>query len=159
MIPVLIIGYGNPLRSDDGIGCRAVQALLDEWPADQVRIETAHQLLPEMADWLAGAAHVLFIDACWDLVPGRIRSRVVHPEKSRTASMTHRFSPEGLLADARQYFHHHPEAVLVSVGGASFEHGEGLSRQVESALPDLLSLIKKSVRKSLAKAGKVEAHA
>jgi Ni,Fe-hydrogenase maturation factor len=75
--------------------------------------------------------------------------------------MTHHFSPEGLLADAWQLFHHCPEATLVSVGGGSFEHGEGLSRPVEAVLPDLLAQIKKSVQKCLAKAdgGKVEAHA
>jgi hydrogenase maturation protease len=161
MTPVLIIGYGNPLRSDDAVGWRAAQALIGEWPAAKVRVETAHQLLPEMADWLADASHVLFIDACWDLVPGRIRSRAIHPEKSRAASMTHHFTPEGLLADAWQLFHHCPDAILVSVGGGSFEHGEGLSRQVEAVFPHLLAQIKKSAQKCLAQADcrKVETHA
>ena len=152
MIPVLIIGYGNPLRSDDGIGWCTAQALIGEWPAGQVRVEAAHQLLPEMADWLADAAHVFFIDACWNSVPGRIRSRIIHAEKARTASMTHHFTPEGLLADAWQLFHHCPEATLISIGGGTFDHGEGLSRPVEAVFPDLLVQIKKSVQKSLAKA-------
>jgi Ni,Fe-hydrogenase maturation factor len=86
------------------------------------------------------------------LVPGRIRSRVIHPEKSRTASMTHRFSPEGLLADAWHLFHQCPEVIVISVGGASFEHGEGLSRQVEAVFPELLAQVRKSVQKCLAKA-------
>ena len=161
MTPVLIIGYGNPLRCDDGIGWRAAQALLHEWPEDQVRVEAAHQLLPEMSDWLADANHVFFIDACWNLVPDRIRSRDIHPETPAPSSMTHHFSPEGLLSDAWQFFHHCPEATLVSVGGASFEHGEDLSRTVAAVFPDLLSQIKKSVQKSLAKADcrKVEIHA
>jgi hydrogenase maturation protease len=161
MTPVLIIGYGNPLRSDDGIGWHAAQALRGEWPAAQVRVEAAHQLLPEMADWLADASHVLFIDACWDLVPGRIRSRVIHPEMSPAVSMTHHFSPEGLLADAWHLFHHCPETILVSVGGGSFELGEGLSRQVEAVFPDLLAQVKKSVQKCLAKTdcSKVKCHA
>jgi len=93
MIPVLIIGYGNPLRCDDGIGWRAAQAIMQAWPEKQVRVEAAHQLLPEMADWLAEASHVIFIDACWNLIPGRIRSREIHPETTGTASMTHQFSP------------------------------------------------------------------
>jgi len=161
MIPVLIIGYGNPLRSDDGVGWRAAQALAGEWPDHQVRVEAAHQLLPEMADWLGDASHVLFIDACWETVPGRIRSRAVHPEKTRTASMTHHFSPERLLVDAWQLFHHCPEAVLISVGGGSFEHGEELSLPVAAVFPSLLAQAKKSVQKSLVKADglKVESHA
>lgn len=161
MIPVLIIGYGNPLRSDDGIGWRAAQALTDIWPEDQVRVEAAHQLLPEMADWLGDAEHVLFIDACWDSVPGRIRSRSIQPDTERTTSMTHHFSPQGLLADARHLFRHCPEAVLMSVGGGSFEHGEALSKNVEAAFPDLLAQVKSRVKKCLIKVegGKVKAHA
>src|ERR1019366_9269285 len=63
MIPVLIIGYGIPLRSDDGIGWHAAQSLLNEWPAEEVRVESAQQLLPEMADWISDAHCVVFIDA------------------------------------------------------------------------------------------------
>ena len=161
MIPVLIIGYGNPLRSDDGVGWRAAQALVGLWPADQVRVEAAHQLLPEMADWLADAAFAIFIDACWDSVPGRIRCRTIHPEGKKPVSMTHHFLPQGLLADARSFFHHSPAAVLVSVGGDSFEHGETLSRNVEAAFPDLLIQVKKLVQRNMAKADgrKVETHA
>src|ERR1035437_8626097 len=176
MTPVLIIGYGNPLRSDDGIGWHAAQSLLNEWPADQVRVEAAHQLLPEMAAWIGDADCVIFIDAYWDAVPGRIRSHGVRPEKTVTASMTHHFSPQGLLANARQLFYHAPGAVLVTVGGSSFEHGEALSPTVAAALPDLLTQVKKIVRGALAKTahgssrqpdesakgvvpGKVESHA
>jgi len=161
MIPVLIIGYGNPLRSDDGVGWRAAQALVGLWPADQVRVEAAHQLLPEMADWLSEASFALFIDACWDSVPGRIRCRSIHPEGKKPASMTHHFLPQGLLADARNFFHQSPEAILVSVGGGSFEHGEALSPNVEAAFPDLLIQAKKLVQKHMAKESgrKVEAHA
>jgi Ni,Fe-hydrogenase maturation factor len=75
--------------------------------------------------------------------------------------MTHQFSPEGLLADAWKLFHHCPKATLVSVGGASFEHGEELSPTVEAIFPHLLSQVKKSVHKCLSTThcGKVEAHA
>ena len=161
MIPVLIIGYGYPLRSDDGIGWHSAQALVNAWPSDQVRVEFAHQLLPEMADWIADAGTVVFIDACWDSVPGRIRSRRVHPEAPQTASMTHHFLPQGLLAGAQQLFHHAPEAVLVSIGGASFEHGDALSTPIAAAFPALVTHVKKVVQAALSKAayGKVESHA
>ena len=75
--------------------------------------------------------------------------------------MTHQFSPQGLLADAEHLFHHSPEAVVVSVGGASFEHGEELSPQVGAVYPDLLAQVKRIVQKCLAKSDyhKVEIHA
>jgi len=161
MIPVLIIGYGNPLRSDDGIGWHAANALLGEWPASQVRIKAAHQLLPEMADWLAESEYAVFIDACWGAVPGRIRSHPVLPEGERTASMTHHFSPTGLLADAWHLYHHCPEAVLVSIGGESFDHGENMSQSVSAAWPRLLAQVRKLVecRRRKGVQRKVESHA
>ena len=161
MIPVLIIGYGNPLRSDDGIGWHAANALVDEWPPSRVRVEAAHQLLPEMADWLAEAEFVVFIDACWEGVPGRIRLHPVRFEENREVSMTHHFSPQGLLADAWHLFHHCPEAVLVSVAGESFEHGEGLSQSAASAFPNLLSRVTKLVQNHRMKveSGKADLHA
>ena len=161
MIPLLIIGYGNPLRSDDGIGWQAARALLAEWPASRVRVEAAHQLLPEMADWIADAAYVIFIDACWNSIPGRIRSRAVHPEETKTISMTHHFSPQGLLSDSWHLFHHCPKAIMVSVGGGSFDHGEGLSKNVAAVFPAVLAHVKRLVQKHTVKADarKVESYA
>ena len=148
MIPVLVIGYGNPLRTDDGVGGRVAQVLLKE-SSSKVRVEFAHQLLPEMAAWIAEADYVLFIDASGDSAPGRIQSRAVCPEETHTASMTHHFSPQGLLADARDLFGRCPEAVVVSVGGGSFEHGEGLSKEVAAAFPSVLALVKGLVEKRI----------
>ena len=153
MIPVLVIGYGNPLRSDDGVGGRVAQALLNESSSSKVRVEFAHQLLPEMAAWIAEAEYVVFIDACGDFPPGRIQLRAVPPEETPTASMTHHFSPQGLLADARRLFHRSPEAVMVSVGGGSFDHGEGLSKEVEAAFPVVLVHVKELIQNRLAETG------
>jgi hydrogenase maturation protease len=161
MIPVLIIGYGNPLRSDDGIGWQAARTLYTAWPSSKVRVEAAHQLLPEMADWIGDAEYVIFIDACWDLLPGRMRSHAIHPEGPTKAPMTHHFSPERLLADGWHLFHHCPEAVMISVGGGSFDYGEGLSKTVQATFPELLAHVRRLVQKRVANADtrKAEQHA
>ena len=161
MIDVCIIGFGNPLRSDDGIGWLAARALRAAWPAEAVRVEAAQQLLPEMADWIAEAGFVIFIDACWDSIPGRIRSHTVFPADVKTMSMTHHFSPQGLLADAARLYHHCPEAIVVSVGGDTFDYGEGLSKNASAVFPAVLTHVKKLVQKRLMKTDekKVENHA
>ncbi len=150
MIPVLIIGYGNPLRSDDGIGWHTARALIGHWPADQVRVETSHQLLPEMADWLSEAEYVFFVDASWDTRPGVIRARPVSAQEGKKSTMTHQFTPQGLLADAASLYQKTPKAVLVTLGAESFEHGESLSPSLAAIFPQFLERIKVLVQQKLA---------
>ena len=142
MIPVLIVGYGNPLRSDDGAGRRAADALAGVWPEDRVRVETAHQLLVEMAASAAEAGFVVFIDAARGAAPGWIDVRLVAPDARADDSLTHRVTPQALLAAAKLWYGRAPEAALVSIGGADFGHGERLSPAVEAALPELVARVR-----------------
>jgi hydrogenase maturation protease len=60
---ILIIGYGNPLKSDDGLGWHAAQELSRELTPPGVKVIRAHQLTPELAEEASTAELVLFIDA------------------------------------------------------------------------------------------------
>ena len=50
MTQVLIVGYGNPLRCDDGLGWCAAEALSRSLPFPETEIVICHQLAPELAD-------------------------------------------------------------------------------------------------------------
>src|SRR6185369_11175120 len=107
----LIIGYGNPLRGDDGFGYRAAE-----------RIPGAiavHQLTPELMDPIARADRVLFLDACAEGAPGEIRRRRVEPLRSEGA-FTHHVTPEALLAGVLALYGRVPEAEVMTVCGADF---------------------------------------
>jgi hydrogenase maturation protease len=58
---VMAIGYGNPLRSDDGAG-QKVAEILSRWHVPQMRSISVHQLTPELAALLAEAELAIFID-------------------------------------------------------------------------------------------------
>ena len=75
---VLVIGCGNPLRGDDGLGWRAAAALRP-CPPPGTTIITCHQLLPELAELLSRAALVILIDASAADPPGLIRCAPVAP--------------------------------------------------------------------------------
>jgi hydrogenase maturation protease len=127
---VLVIGYGNPLRGDDGFGYRAAE-----------RIPGAiavHQLTPELMDPISQADRVVFLDATAGGVPGEIRRRRVEPSTSGGA-FTHHSTPEGLLAGAKALYGCAPEAILITVCGARFDLSQTLSPEVESALQQILS--------------------
>src|SRR5579863_2441204 len=63
MSRTLIIGIGNPLRGDDGLGWRAVESLRQIASLQEVETVTCHQLTPEMAESVSRAERVVFIDA------------------------------------------------------------------------------------------------
>jgi hydrogenase maturation protease len=127
----LIIGYGNPLRGDDAFGCRAAE-----------RIPGAiavHQLTPELMDPISRADRVIFLDASAEGVPGEIRRRPVQPSADSRA-FTHQATPESLLAGAQALYGRAPEALLITVTGASFDLSDTLSPEVEKALEEVLRL-------------------
>jgi hydrogenase maturation protease len=142
----LILGYGNTLRKDDGLGVYAIQALASAaLPAD-VEILTCHQLSPELSITLAQAEHAIFIDAALGTdgeIPGTIKTRKLHSRTTQPSGITHHFDPETLLAMAETLYSHAPQATLFSVTAASFDLGEGLSPEVTAALPVLIEHIKK----------------
>ncbi len=64
MSRILVIGYGNPLRGDDGFGVYVAERLHHEGVGEQVTLMTRHLLAPELAEDLSEAEFVLFIAVC-----------------------------------------------------------------------------------------------
>jgi hydrogenase maturation protease len=123
---VLIIGYGNPLRGDDAAGPIA---------AGRLGGLAVHQLTPELAEAIAQAGAVLFLDADATLAPGEISVTRIEPAPSH---LNHDATPQGLLALAREVYGAAPQAWLIGMGGECYELREGLSpaarRAVERAV-------------------------
>ncbi|MBK9166289.1 MAG: hydrogenase maturation protease [Bryobacterales bacterium] len=137
MIPNLLIGYGNPLRQDDGVGVQAAYRLAGEMS----RTLAVHQLTPELAEAVSRAEVVLFVDASRSLGPGEFEVRAVEPSSEDVDS--HHLTPGSLLALAHSLYGHAPAAFLFTMGGSQFGYGEELSPEVEEALPTLLGEIRK----------------
>ncbi|MDT8436274.1 MAG: hydrogenase maturation protease [Gemmatimonadota bacterium] len=122
---VLVLGWGNPGRRDDGLGPAFVERVRGlELPG--VESESAYQLQVEHAGSVAEADVVVFVDA--DIsAPAPFRARRLEPE-GHPAFSTHALSPGSVLALAGELFDARPEAVLVGVRGYEFDgFGEGLS--------------------------------
>ena len=144
MARILILGYGNPLRSDDGLGWRAAEALTRTLALPQVEIITLLQLTPELAETLSRADAVFFLDISRDSQPGELICKPVVPDSNGSYS-SHHCSPAALLALSQQLYGSAPRAFLVSMGGGCFDYGEGLSPKVQEGLPRLLELVEKMV--------------
>ncbi|MBE2223512.1 MAG: hydrogenase maturation protease, partial [Anaerolineae bacterium] len=95
---VLVIGYGNPLREDDGIGWRVVEEIVNcELTIVNCELETVatHQLLPELAGDVSEADLVIFVDASVEGAPGAVVVREVLPVVQEMGAFTHHFDPAG----------------------------------------------------------------
>lgn len=140
---VLVIGIGNDLRADDGVGLAVVEELArhDRPGLDAV---WSHQLVPELAEPISRAARVVFVDAAVpgadDPAPGPagqagapdVQVRRLTP--SAPALGGHQSGPGALLGLAALAGLPVPEAFLVSVRARDLGLGEELSAPARTAV-------------------------
>ena len=138
---LLIIGYGNSLRGDDGIGPAVVDELQRSPIAARAELLQRHQLGPELAEQVAAADAVIFVDASAVGTPGQVRTRKLQAPEVATGDLTHHVSPELLLATARGLYGRAPNAVLVTICGESFEMGAQMSDIARTAVRESVPIL------------------
>jgi len=121
---LLVIGYGNTLRRDDGVGPKVAEAVA-ALALPGVRTLACPLLTPELAEAVSQARVVMFVDAAVD-APREVQKRTLAPAGSSQV-MAHAASPPTLLALARDVFGHAPEAWLITVPVEDLGMGEELS--------------------------------
>jgi hydrogenase maturation protease len=130
----LVIGIGNPLRSDDGLGWAVAEQLSRDCDIG-CDIHTVHQLTPELAQWMAGANLVVMIDASHEGEPGELRIRPLSLPAQPGAVGTHYTTPEELAALTAVVYGRCPQVVVVTMTGANFSIGEQLSSIIAQRIP------------------------
>ncbi|MCC6802731.1 MAG: hydrogenase maturation protease, partial [Anaerolineae bacterium] len=129
----LLIGYGNPLRCDDGVGWFLASQLAADINDRHTRIIAAHQLTPEMAEAVSQASEVLFLDAAVGEEPGMWAVSAVPPSlQLKLSALVHTLTPGALLGLSEALYGTAPPARIVTVTGADFGYGESFSEAVEA---------------------------
>ena len=136
----LIIGIGNPLRSDDGIGWRAAERLRACIPSTVAHVIATHQLTPELAEAASRSICVIFIDASLFGAPGQVTCAQIEAAPQAECN-SHWLTPEQILALSAELYGTEPLAFTISIGGADFSHGELLSEAVQAALPKIVTVV------------------
>lgn len=134
----LVIGFGNPIRSDDGAGI---------WIAEQlaalhlpgVVVESCHQLSLDLLEEFHAFARLLFIDAAADGEPLRL-ARVGAPGVAIPPS-AHHLTPADLLGMYATLYGQMREALLLTVRGENFEFGTTLSPKVQTEATRAVTLL------------------
>jgi hydrogenase maturation protease len=156
MVRVLIVGFGNPLRSDDGVGWHVAQLLSGELSRADVQVVVRQQLTPEIADFASRAERVLFVDAARSGNAGSLQCRKVVPA-DLSESYSHELSPATVLKLAEKLYGRCPPSLLFTIAGENFETGDAMSPAVCSAIPILLTRLKRFIDDGVEMLGAAEA--
>lgn len=135
MSRVVLIGYGNPLRRDDGFGWWLARRLQNEWCDPDIEIIAAHQLTPELAEPLGHADYAIFADACATAQDELPDLQEIVADETPESQFSHQMNPGSLLALARALYGAAPsQSWLLTVGAQDMGYGEQLSAPVACAL-------------------------
>lgn len=155
---ILIIGYGNPLRGDDGVGWRAADALRDTIGSQpEIEILQFQQLNPELAEPISRASVVIFVDAArpgLGAAAGSILEQDLEPKCMSPGCFSHDLTPPTLLACAAELFGSTPRARIFSIVGLDFGMGEELSPPVSAQMPELISRVRAMIGEATVSSGR-----
>jgi hydrogenase maturation protease len=159
--PVLLLGYGNLDREDDGVAWHVLSRLarrlgrqfpdkpedFEFLPGEQIDFYFSLQLVPELAETISQYARVCFIDAHTGAVPEEIHQETISPQM-QTSSFTHHLTAAMLLNLANTLYMKAPDATLISVRGYSFEFSQQLSPKTDQLADQAVKLILAWLEKS-----------
>ncbi len=144
-IPLLVLGLGNVLLEDDGVGGAAVSALREQFEAPRgVRVLDGGTLGLSLLPYLDMADTVILVDAVRaDASPGsliRLDGDEVAPAVATRLS-PHQVGVADLLDGARWLERYPSRVVLLGLVPASMQLAVGLSPQVHASLTALVDRI------------------
>ncbi len=149
---ILIYGYGNPGRQDDGLGNAFVE-ILEKWVKDNqiknIEFDSNYQLNIEDAATIADKDLVIFADASCE----NIESFVITPVKPKqeTSFTSHSASPEYILYLCNDIYKRIPSTFIVHIKGYEWDFKESLT---DKAAENLMKAVD-AIKKLLADPGKI----
>jgi hydrogenase maturation protease len=149
VVPVLIIGVGNPYRRDDGVGITIARRLKGEIVGSIVVREESGEGAALLAAW-GGAEHVILLDAVSSGAEAGTIFRFDAAKQPIPAPhfrhSTHAIGVAEAIELARTLGQLPPSLVVYGVEGAEFTAGTGLSAAVERAAARVADAVRAEIR-------------
>ena len=137
---ILIYGYGNPGRQDDGLGIVLTQKL-EAWASENqipgIEFDNNYQLNIEDAAEIAEKDLVIFADASEEDIEDFCLSRV--DGSSKVSFTTHAASPGYIVQLCKELFQKEPLVLLLHIKGYKWAFQEGLSERAQQSLEQALA--------------------
>jgi len=145
---IVVLGVGNLLLGDEGIGIHAINELMKESFGDNVRIVDAGTAGIDLLFWLEDTDYAIIVDCVdADAEPGTIfrlpAEELILDAPGKIASL-HEINLPEVLSTAKK-LGRLPPTVIYGVQGEKIDFCDRLSPQVKKALPRLLELIRQEI--------------
>ena len=144
---ILVIGYGNDSRNDDGVGWFVVEQL-QRLGLPDVDFETAHQLEVDFAETVLDYELVVFVDAA---IPESQQAwwRADVDAGFQSHAAAHFLTPADVLGLSRTLYGRDPRGVLFSIRGHDFNFGMTLTPATEQSAHEVVRQIHRLLLESL----------
>lgn len=147
--PILLLGLGNPLQADDGVGCRTVQELEKRALPDGVELLDGGTPGIGLLSLIEGRRRVIVVDAAeMGRAPGqvvRLTPADILPAGSPVNLSLHTAGFADALALGQALNMTLPEIVVFGVQPARVEWSEELSPAVEAAVMPLVEAVLREI--------------
>jgi hydrogenase maturation protease len=149
---ILVYGYGNPGRQDDGLGVMLVEEL-DRWAIENgfthIQTDSNYQLNLEDAAGIADYDVVIFADASKEEI-SNYNFESLSPSEKVEFTM-HAVAPAFILHLCKQIFNHEPEAYLLHIRGYEWEFMKEMTQEAHDNLIKAIDCVKDFILKSYPK--------
>lgn len=140
---ILLYGYGNPGRQDDGLGNAFVDRI-EKWIEDEglegFEFDSNYQLNIEDSEAIADKDLAVFIDASVEDIEDFCISKVT--ESSKITFTTHAASPGYIVDLCKQIYGKAPATYLIHIKGSEWAFKEGLTEKAVENLEKALEYMK-----------------
>lgn len=142
---ILVYGYGNPGREDDGLGPLFIDTLeKSECPLEsRIELHSSYQLNIEDALLVSGKDLVIFVDASREDIDDFSFNEV--QAASRLSFFTHGLEAGDVLGLASKLYNQRPAAYLLGIKGYSWEPVESLTPGARENLRKALSFLRREL--------------
>ena len=140
---ILLYGYGNPGRQDDGLGPRFIDKIKDwieQEKIDSIKTDSNYQLNIEDANEIADKDLVIFIDASIEPIENFCITKVT--PNSKIEFTMHAAAPSFILSLCNKLYQKYPDTYLLHIKGYEWELKEELTEKGEKNLIAALEIMK-----------------
>jgi hydrogenase maturation protease len=148
----VIIGIGNPLLKDEGVGIHAVRELREKALPAGVEVLDGGTAGIGLLDFFPGARKVIFVDAAeMNLSPGtvvRFTAGEIRSQPGKAKFSAHEVGLLEVLEIAGALGQSPSEVVIIGVQPKEISWGTDLTPEVHGSLPRVIEMVLKEVKPS-----------
>ena len=146
---ILLYGYGNPGRQDDGLGNEFIERIgtwIEKQGLEGIELDSNYQLNIEDADAISDKDIVIFIDASTEEIDDLLFTKV-DPSDSKVEFSMHAVSTAFVLDLCQKLYNKYPDTYLLHIKGYEWDFKEGLSKKANVNLEKALDFVKDKLKK------------